>query len=249
LAITYFAVASQPADNGAQAGPTATVTVPGSMVANDYVVCCASYKASTTTIDITTTGGQTWTSGTVIGDATSGMRSRVFHCRFNGTWATNPVFTQSSGGTAGLSVMMLVFRGVDLTTAIDVAESGAVYAAPSTPFDVSRAGVTLSAGAVAIAFWVSADDNTWAVQTAGWANPTGVAQVRNTSGTDTSMSAAYIISPGGGATGAVVNRQTALGGDAGTTHILALKAAAGAAATSFPFRRPPWRVWNRKRAA
>ena len=233
MAITYFAAAAMPADNDAtgNAGPTVTITPPGSMATNDYVVVLLSYKSTATnlTFNNTTTGGQSWSSDTKRAGAT-GMMSQIWRCRYNGTWTANPVWTMSNSGTSPMQGAMLVFRGVDTATPIDVAEASAQYAAPSSPFDVTITGVTTgTSGAVVLALWASNDDNSWTVQTAGWTNPGGQAQWRNLAGTDISLAAAYKEITPAGASGNITNRQTANGGDSGNTHILALRPAAAAA--------------------
>ena len=81
---------------------------------------------------------------------------------------------------------------------------------------------TVTNGALVLATWASTDDNTWALQTAGWANAGGT-QYRNQDGTDASQSAAYRVMPTAGATGNVTNRQTVNGGDAGNRAIIAFR--------------------------
>lgn len=223
MAITFFNDARMPATDGANAAATsATITPPASMAANDYVVVFVSAKTTAVTITNSVTGGQTWTAGT--DSEGNGMSYRLFHCRFNGTWSANPAFAWTN--SVPYVVWMLVFRGVDTTTAIDAAESIANFAAPTTPFDVTIAAgaiVTATANAMVVAHWCSADDNSWAVQTAGWTNPNAQAQWRNAGGTDSSAAVAYQIQASAGNSAAVTNRQTVNGGDAGIRSILALR--------------------------
>jgi hypothetical protein len=231
-AITFFGSASQPADNGAQAGPTSlTITPPGSMVAGDLVYILGLYRAATVTITIGDAGGQSWTSET--NRQGSSLTARVFWARFNGTWSTNPTITNTTG-TLALTAVMVVFRPTTGTNvwAIDQAEQFTAYTAPSTPFTVTRTGqTTAQADTVTIAAWTSADDNTWnTLSGAGW-TALGTAQFRNTTGSDTSASIAYKIQTVSGATGNVSQNQATLGGDAGITDILTLYESAPPATT------------------
>jgi hypothetical protein len=224
VAVTFFGKASAPADNGAQAGPTATVTPPASMTAGDLVVVLQCLRASSITLSVKTTGGQTWTTGTQQNETNNS--TAVSWCRFNGTWSTDPQFGPASD-TSGLTALMLVFRptGTSYTWAIDVALASAGYTAPSTPFTVTRTGVnTVKDGAVAVAFFTSVDDNTWgSLSGSGWTQISSAAQIRNTTGQDTSVTAAYQVKATAGATNNVSINQTANGGDAGATYIVAFR--------------------------
>lgn len=224
-AITPFCVTSSPADNGIQGGSIRSVTPCGGMAANDYVVVIASIAASTAqTISNSTTGGQTWTSETEIDNSGPTLHTRVFHTRYNGSWAANPAFTVSPGDSNSFTLQMFVFRGVDTTTALDVAVTGAAFSAPGTPFDVTINEITTATNnALVLAIWVSRDDVSWALQTGGWTASTPP-YVRNTAGSDHSQGSAYKIQTSAGATGNVVSRQDQ-GGDAGVGYILALKPA------------------------
>ena len=224
MAVEFFGKASSPADNGAQAGPTATITPPASMTAGDLVVVVQVLRASSITLSVKTTGGQSWTTGT----QTNGTNNStaVSWCRYNGSWSADPQFGPASDNS-GLTALMLVFRptGTSYTWALDVALAGTTYSAPSTPFTVTRAGVnTVKDGAVAIAFFTSADDNTWgSLSGSGWTQMSSPAMVRNTTGTDTSVTAAYQVKATAGATNDVSINQTANGGDAGVTYIVAFR--------------------------
>ncbi len=216
--ITRVGSASAPADNGTQGGTLATIVPPAGLVAGDVVVIVASYRG-TPTLSISNTGGQTWTSLTQVNGTT--ITGRIFYTVFNGTWSANPSVANSSGAVA-LTAVMHAFRNVD-PSVIDVAQVGASFVAPVTPFDVNRAGITtITPGAMVLAAWVSNDDNTWALQSAGWAN-IGLPQYRNLSGSDTSVSTAYKLMSAVGPSGAAINRQLTLGGDDGVYFILALK--------------------------
>jgi len=221
MAWSVVGSASNPADNGSLSAASVAVTPPGGMASGDLVVLIVQIRTTTGSLAMSETSGQTWTEH---GQSALGnnQQHEIFTCTFNGTWGADPsVIWSSSPSTIIISAVMHVFRGGDDT--VDVAFASATFAAPSTPFDVSRAGVTTVAnGALVIATFGANDDNTWAVQTAGWANP-GAAQYRNTAGTDQSLSTAWLEQVSAGPTGAVVNRQATLGGDAGVASIIAFK--------------------------
>ena len=227
MAITFFGDARQPATDGANSAATnATITPPGSMATNDYVVVFVSAKTTAVTITNSVTGGQTWTAET---DAEgSGLSFRTFHCRFNGTWSANPAWSWTN--SVPYQVWMVVFRGVDTTTGVDAIDTTPnTFSAPASPFDVTIAASTISTSTtncMLVACWTSADDNSYTLQTGGWTNPNGQAQWRNAGGTDSSMAVAYMIQAASGNNAAVTNRQSALGGDAGINMILALRPAA-----------------------
>lgn len=218
--ISLVGSASNPADKGTLAGPTVAVTPPSGMQNGDVALIIATYRASAT-LSVSNTGGQTWTALTQVANGTTNV-SRIFYAVYNGSWSANPSITVGSG-KLGLTVVMHVFRNVDPASVLDVAQTTGTFTAPAAPRDVTITGVnTNTDGAMVLAFWTTGDDNTWAVQTAGWAN-IGLSQYRNLTGNDTSISSAYKIVPTTGASGNVTNRQTVNGGDAGTRHILALK--------------------------
>lgn len=217
---------STPSDAGTDTpGTTVSVTPLAHLDSGDLVVIFAHYKGAVT-LTMSDTGGQSWTALTAAAEG-SNMTSRIFYCLFNGTWSSTPSVTNTAG-TLALTVSMSAFRGVHQSTPIDVTDTGASYAAPGGSFDVTITGITtLTNNALVVAFWTSEDDNTWTLQTANWRNLGGVAQVRNGSGTDQSMSTGYFRMPAAGGCGNVTNRQATLGGDAGTTHIFAIKPADG----------------------
>ncbi len=221
-AVTYFGSASTPADNSTNTASPTAVTPPANMVAGDLVLLFA-FGSGTTDPVISQAGGQSWTALPV--RTASSRDGRTFWAQYNGTWSANPSVTMP--GTSNNIVVMHVFRptvGTN-TWAVDVTEVAATYTAPASPFTVTRAGITtLTNGALAIAIWTSADDNTWgSLSGAGW-NVLGAAQYRNTSGSnDGSQSFAYQVTATAGPTGNVSKNQAALGGDAGGTAIIAFK--------------------------
>jgi MSHA biogenesis protein MshQ len=220
-AITYFASASNPADNNSLDATTVAVIPPGSMQTGDLVVLLANARETNQTLNISVTGGQSWTTEAA---NTTNTTQRIFWARFNGTWSTNPSVAFPSGANS-TTVAMHVFRPTagSNTWALDAALVNSNFAAPTALDDVTITGITtVTNGALVLATWASTDDNTWDIQTAGWANAGG-AQYRNLDNPDASQSTAYKVMPTAGASGNVVNRQLTLGGDAGNGAILAFK--------------------------
>jgi len=221
-AITYFASASNPLlDPGTLDSAAVAVTPPGSMQTGDLVVLIANARENGQALAISATGGQAWTSEAA---NTTRTTQRIFWARFNGTWAANPSVS-FPGGANATTVVMHVFRptAAAYTWELDVALTNSNFTAPPNPRNVTITGITTNTnGALVLATWASTDDNTWALQTAGWLNA-GNAQYRNLDGNDSSQSAAYRIMPTAGATGNVVNRQTANAPDAGNSGILAFR--------------------------
>ena len=226
MSITYFGSASNPADNGTNTANPTEVTPPGSMLAGDLVLMIAQHRASSGTLSINNTGGQTWTSETQQNRAN--CRIRLFWCRFNGTWTANP--SVNMGSTTTNTVVMHVFRPSNANSVwqVDVAQVSANFAAPGAPnYTVTIPGITtITHGALVFAAWATADDNTWGTLTAGWTTP-GSAQYRNNptgNNNEASQTHAYRIMTTAGATGNVSKNQLTLGGDAGRRLIIAFRA-------------------------
>lgn len=220
---SYFGQASAPADNGAQDSSVArTITPPASMTAGDLVIIYASTLEASGTFTVSTTGGQTWNSETQNGTA---IIRRIFWTTFNGTWSADPQVDESVHGTLAVTLQMMVIRptSTSCTWSQDVANSSSTGTPSGPPYDSTLTGQTVSANSVTGAFWASTDDDTWALQTGGWANPGGVTQIRNTTGIDMSISLAYLINSSAGATGDVTNRQTANGPDSTGKNIMTWK--------------------------
>lgn len=219
--ITYIGSKSNPVD-----GPTAALT--GSSVAitpvagiqtGDLVILVSTVRNTSAVMDILVTGGQEWFKEAQISNTNIG--SRIFWCRFNGTWAANP--SVSFASTTATTVVMHVFRPTKSSNfwAKEEARTELDFVAPSTPFTVTINGrTTRNQSSVTIASWHTPDDNTWGgLSGTGWV-VLGSAQYRNTNGTDNSCSFAYTIKTSSGATNNVSKNQATLGGDAGTTQII-----------------------------
>ena len=225
VAPTYFASSSLPADNGSDSTAQLTVTPPASMTAGDLVVVVCQQRATSGGGWVNgVTGGQTWNA---LATFESGFfpECRIFWCTFNGTWGASPRFDYS--GSLCSTVVMHVFRpdNTSRAWAIDTDQASAAYTAPSTPFTVSRAGLTtVSESTVTLAVWTSIDDNTWNTLTGtGWVT-TGTAQYRNTAGSDQSCTFAhYLAAAAGEVVPTATKNQATLGGDAGMTAIVSWK--------------------------
>ena len=219
--ITFFAGASTPADNGTQAGATVAVTPPGSMTTGDLAIIIAQYRGSAT-LSISQASGQTWTSETAF--TNTNVTARIFWARYNGTWGSDPSVTSGVGNNNGLTVTMRVFRPTNTSKlwAIDTAQAIGTFTAGSTPFTKTITGIVPAhASTVTLATWATADDNTWGnLSGTGW-NVPGSAQIRNLDGQDQSITFAYNIKTSSSATNNVSKDQTANGGDAGATSIIA----------------------------
>jgi len=222
MGITYFDSASTPADNGTNITNPTEVIPPGSMAAGDLVLMMAQARASTGTIAISATGGQTWTSQTQQNQTL--CRIRLFSCKFNGTWSADP--SVSMGTVLCNTVVMHVFRPSNTSNAwaVDVAQVSANFAAPVSPFTVTIPQITTNTdGVLVFAAWASTDANTWDSLTGEWSTP-GSAQYRNTSGSFQSQTHAYKVMATAGASGDVSKNQATLGGDTGRRFIIAFKA-------------------------
>lgn len=221
-----FGTASTPADNGTNTTTPVVVTPPSGMMAGDLVFVTVVNGTSSGTVAVSQAGGQSWTSLTQ--QNVTNCRTRSFWCVFNGTWSANPSFSGRTG-TYALSARMLVFRpknGAAASWVVDAAESSSTYTAPGSPYTVTIPSITTTVnGALVIATWSAADDNTWgslAGSTHTWTS-VSPAQVRCTSSANGSMTNAWMIDATAGATGTVSQNQATLGGDAGTYCIIAFR--------------------------
>lgn len=218
MSATFFGYAASPVNGGSQSDASAPVSItpPASMAAGDFVYVVVSQRDTGVTLSNSNDGGQTWSAGDQV--ASGSQTTRAFWCQFDGTWDSNPAFTTSFAGgyDARFSVLMFVFRPSGSPTwAVDVAQTSG-NSTPSTPFDVTATGHTATASGVTIAcfFNTGYDGEVFALQSggAGWSNPGSQSQFRNTrvspSGSEMSVSLAYKLNSGAGATGDCTNRVT-----------------------------------------
>lgn len=223
----YIGTVVSPADNGAANEPvTTSLTPPVGMLDGDLVIIGGQLQvASAGQITQSGLGGQTWAS---IGETTGNdLAVALWRCRFNGTWSADPsIAFAAQSGTQPTTAFMHVFRPSFDKGAwrVDQAFSGTTFAAPGSPFTVSRAGQTTTMPrSVTLAFMAVAAANTWATLSgANWENtsPNTTIQWRNTAGSDQSITFAHKIQNSAGATGTVTKNQSA--GTAGITGIVTI---------------------------
>lgn len=214
MSASFFGYAANPANGGdvRDGAIPVAITPPAAMLEGDLVYVEVTQRDPGATLSIAEDGGQTWNA---IAPYSSGsQRKRTFWCVYNGTWEANPSWTTSFQAGLHFSVQMLVFRPSGTPTwAVDVVQASG-YAVPSSPFDVTATGQTATDSGVTIATWFNTgyDGEPFTLQTGGWSNPGGVAQFRNTkaspTGNEQSISIAYKLNSGAGATGNVANRVT-----------------------------------------
>ncbi len=204
------------ADQGGGPGPRA-ITPPASLQPGDLMVIVAAYRG-TATLTLSETGGQVWTSET--NAQANGQTVRVFWSQFNGFWTANPAVTNTTGALP-LTVYAFAFdMAPGLYPVIDVpfvsgSHAGGTVTVPS--FDTNTTGV------LALAGWISGDNNTWGAATTGWSTPGGQAQWRNSNGSDSSIAFAYRLLGPGGPSGNIVRTQSASGPDNGLYFRLAFR--------------------------
>lgn len=223
--IIFAGFISVPVDDVAATGTATQVTItpPVPMVAND-LMWVTMQQRGTATHSVGVTGGQSWSSFTIISGTNISLR--VFYCTYNGTWTASPRFDFSAGTCT--TVMGAVARPADSasTWGVDQTQTSGTFTAGTTPFTKTITGITnAQSKTISVALWATADDNEWGTLAgSGWskqyyaANPT-TNQWRNTSGSDQSLAMAYKIMTSSGATGNVSQNQATLGGDAGVTSI------------------------------
>lgn len=220
--IFYIGEGTTPADGAAAANaadPTA-VTPPDGMEAGDLVFMTGQQRATSATLAVSATGGQSWTSETAIG--ATNVTARLFWCIFNGTWSADPS-VDFSAATCN-SVQMHVFRPPSGSTfALNQAQQEDDNA--TAPHTITGQTTTGTDPTLTFAGWFSADDNTWgSISGAGW-EVVGYNQYRNTSGQDQSATFAAFMQATGGATGNVTKTQATLGDDPSTCFIISFAAA------------------------
>src|SRR5690606_31711388 len=105
---------------------------------------------------------------------------------YNGTWGANPSVSGGNGSNP-MSASMYVFRPVNNTRPWDVHIAQDVSNNTGTLHTIVPPAATTVPNTVTMAFWASANDNTWGTLTGtGWSK-TGLAnQYRNTGGSDQS---------------------------------------------------------------
>lgn len=213
MAISFFGVSSNPADNGDLAASTVAVTPPASMQTGDLVVVFL-HQRGTAVITQNETGGQSWTALANAYTATNTsntVRMRAFWCQFNGTWSADPSWNFSA--TNATTAVMIVFRPTSTSHTWSVDTALANASTTSSPYTI--AGRTpVNDNNVTIAHWASNDDNTWGnLSGTNWTKSGLAAQYRNVAGSDQSSTFAYQIQGTKAATNDVSQEQLTLGPD------------------------------------
>lgn len=223
-AITYVGSASTPADNGLHNTSPVTVVPPANMKVGDLVYLMAQNRelqANITSIDISVTGGQTWSvAGTFGGTGVDPPTMKLFWCRFNGTWSANPAVAFVTA-TPVNSAVMHVFRPPKLSAnwRVNGVLTASSWSDAVAPFQGLITGVTPTKYiTVTIASWHAGSAVTFSnLVGSGW-SVLGGAQYRNLAGSDQSMSFAYKIQNSLTATGNV-QKDVSAGGN-GVTSII-----------------------------
>ena len=187
---SFVGTSSNPADGGSVSTATVAVAPPAGVQAGDLVVVYAHYRNTGATLTMSSLSGQNWTTETASSGGT--QTTRVFWCRFNGTWGANPSVA-GGGSSLALSVVMYVYRPTNPLNSwiIDVAQVNT----SETDNNVSITGApTNSPKTVTMAFWASPAANTWgSLNGTGWTKTGLYDQVRNNAGSNQSHTAAYNI--------------------------------------------------------
>lgn len=214
MPITFFGVATTPADNGSNALAGTSVTPPASMLIGDLVIAHVQQRG-TGTWSISADGGQVWDS---IGanNVTANVRAQTYWARFNGTWSGNPTF-QNAGATC-TSVQLFVFRPSVIASSWQF-DLGADNNLAAATVNTITSTTTTTNSSLVFARWSTADDNTWGTLTGtGWSKTGLAAQYRNLAGQDQSSAYAYYISDAIQTVPAVSQTQLTLGADATFTR-------------------------------
>lgn len=225
---TYFGSSTHTSAMGGaitltDSGSPITVTPPSSMVAGDLVLVYFFLRGNyaSPTFTVSDDGGQSWTSETIHNDVTS---TQLVWATFDGTWDASPQFSTNTTSAHTYLVTMHVFRpgSTPHTWSKDTNQVYAAYALPDSPYDVTISGFnTTHDNAVTIFTFVTNDDDTWTLQTAGVTSTNfdaGVYYIKNTGGNDYSLQTVYKVVATAGATGDVTSRIEGSPSAGGTIH-------------------------------
>lgn len=215
-------------DDATSSVASATITLPDGILANDIFLVVVGVRSATVTPSVTTTGGQTWTSGTQL--QANNLTVNYFWCRVSGAF-TNPVIGWTTANSYALWAFH--FRGVDTTTAIDATAVLTAQAAAATFTNGASYITTATNNALVLHAMVSADNNTWGSHTAGFTLPYARTQWRNSNTTGTSITAAYQAQGTAGGSASFSATEATLGNDAGIRFAVALRPASAAAVSNF----------------
>jgi hypothetical protein len=219
---TYYATTSIPLDQNSASNATTQITWSQrfhDMKAGDFIwVALQQRGAATHSIGVT--GGQTWSSFTII--TGTNISVRIFYCTFNGTWGASPRFDFSAGICTSAVIEAYRPSAITSTWGVDISQIASSFLAVAGAKIINGVSPT-NPNNVTIALWATADDNTW-TSTSGtdWYNGGVSYQSRNLAGTDQSTAVSHKIQAAAGATGNVERSQSSLGPDAGIAAIFSI---------------------------
>ena len=235
--IAFNGCLPNPGDGEQYVGNSVTAYSIPTVRAGDLVlaVVLKNYIDSMPTFYVEESGGLSWQKLCDLEPTNPDTRvwGAVFWARSPGIWYDNAVFSSSDNNPRAMSAVTMAFRPNEQEDnwTIDVSPSVEDYDPPEYPYDVEIGGIETSDNAVAVAGWVSRDDNEWELQTTTWEkviDPIENDQFRNTWTTmQMSLAAAFKVMLSGGSTGNVVNRQVSQGPDRGVKFIFAIKIGTG----------------------
>lgn len=222
----YFAGA------GAQVAATAsggvTPAIPAGAQVNDIALAIVSGRP-TDTSQPTEPSGWPLIATSLREVGTNDLRLNVYARRLTGS-DTDPTFncpTNWQGTSAGISGQIVLYRGVDPTTMLDLAVVDGLNAAAAATW--TPTGLTTATdGALAISIVASADDNALAMSAQqGFVPRMGGADYDTTTGGDHAIGVADRVVPTAGSVTYPTWQQTAVGNDAWAGISLALRPSAG----------------------
>jgi hypothetical protein len=228
MAVTEVGRVSIPAHDGSTNAATHTFDRTSSPLsdaqAGDLIIVTHFTKTTSTTPSVSADGGQTWADVIGAPHTTSTNRlAQTWACIFDGTWDADPAFDMSTVSQAHTAVMLILRPPSGYTWEYEGEATGSNGSAPTTPFDVTVTGRTFGDEpfeVVGFSYVMSADDNEWQAQTAGWSS--NDSSHDNIAGTDMGVGIAWNeYDASATATGDVTWRQTANGGDVWMGRVLA----------------------------
>lgn len=209
--ITFLGASYNPVDGGTNISNPAAVVPVSNLIEGDLVILICSSRSATSTQTISTTGGQTWNALTAM--TSNQNATRMFWCRFNGTWAANPAFTASAGSPR--SIGMLAFRpsipGKSWAVDVAIQNSTATYSSAGNTVNIPGQTTTRQK-TVTIGVAANNGDTRYAVVQSPWSQIDLGAQYNNTA--QLSITIAYRIKSVEGPTGdfnKVINSSPGLG--------------------------------------
>lgn len=214
--IVHIGIASSVADNGASAATPQSITPVAGMIAGDLcVVTCTARNDDNSPINVSNTGGQSWTSSFTYTEAGGdGQATKMFWCKFNGIWSANPTFSFTVGSaTSPKTAVMNVFRsGSPVFDNWVFENNGAVNADSGSPIQIASI-TTVHPSTITLGNWYVSNASVYSAFSgaAGWQNITSPStQFRNLAGLDSSVSFAWKYQKIPGAIG-MVQKSVSLG--------------------------------------